>query len=85
MKSRTLILVLAAAVIATLVQGLSFVTAPHAAPAAAVTAASGSGGEFVSASGRLLDTRPQSQVGPYNTPMPAGGWRKVSVAGQAAC
>jgi hypothetical protein len=37
----------------------------------------------VSAQGRILDTRTASSVGGYTSPMPAGQWRTVNVAGQA--
>ncbi|WFR66657.1 hypothetical protein P9139_18205 [Curtobacterium flaccumfaciens] len=41
----------------------------------------GTGGVFVPASGRILDTR--SGTGGYSTPMPAKSWRTVTVAGKA--
>lgn len=55
---------------------------PLATPAAA-EGATGTAGVFVPASGRILDTRPASQVGPYLTAMPAGAWRSIQVNGQA--
>lgn len=41
----------------------------------------GTGGVFVPATGRILDTK--NNVGGYNTPMPAKTWRTVTVAGKA--
>ena len=41
----------------------------------------GTGGVFVPATGRILDTK--SNIGGYNTPMPAKTWRTVTVAGVA--
>lgn len=41
----------------------------------------GTGGVFVPATGRILDTK--SNIGGYNTPMPAKTWRTVTVAGLA--
>ena len=40
----------------------------------------GTGGVFVPAAGRVLDTG--EGIGGYNTPMPAKGWRTVKVTGQ---
>lgn len=51
-----------------------------AAPAQAL-ADTGTGGVFVPASGRVLDTK--YNTGGYNTPMPGGAWRTVKVAGNA--
>ncbi len=53
---------------------------PRSGPAAA-DAATGPAGLFVSATGRLLDTR--NGTGGFSTPMPAGGVRSVAVAGRA--
>jgi len=55
------------------------VLAPAAAPARA-DASTGTGGLFVDAVGRLLDTR--NGTGGYSTPMPTLTWRSVAVAGQ---
>ncbi|ROS75662.1 hypothetical protein EDF24_1232 [Curtobacterium sp. PhB130] len=41
----------------------------------------GTGGVFVAATGRVLDTK--NNIGGYNTPMPADTWRTVKVAGMA--
>src|SRR5947208_13575715 len=49
--------------------------------AGAETAAGGSGGLFVPAAGRLLDTR--NGTGGYSTPMPANTARTVTAAGSA--
>ena len=82
MRSRPLLLTVILALVVGVVQALSFAAAPHASRAFA-SASSGTGGQFVSAQGRILDTRSGSQVGPYNSPMPAGAWRKVQVDGLA--
>jgi hypothetical protein len=41
----------------------------------------GTGGVFLPATGRLLDTK--NNIGGYNTPMPAKTWRTVTVTGKA--
>lgn len=41
----------------------------------------GTGGVFVPATGRIMDTK--NDIGGYNTPMPAKTWRTVQVAGLA--
>lgn len=53
---------------------------PRSGPAVA-DASTGPAGLFVPASGRLLDTR--NGTGGFTTPMPAGGVRTVTAAGQA--
>jgi len=50
-----------------------------AAPAQALSD-TGTGGVYVPAAGRVLDTG--EGIGGYNTPMPAKGWRTINVAGQ---
>jgi RHS repeat-associated protein len=67
------------ALVSTLVQGLTVAVAPHGLRALA-SAATGSGGEFVSVQGRVLDT--QHGTGGYSTPMSANAWRSVQVDGQ---
>jgi RHS repeat-associated protein len=80
--SRSRIAMLTAfALVVGLVPGITYVVASHGTPAFA-SAATGTGGEFVALQGRILDTRSATQVGPYNTPMPAGTWRSVPVDGQ---
>lgn len=76
---------LAIAVVAALLTGIAGyveLAGPLATPAVA-EGATGTAGFFVPASGRILDTRPTSQVGPYSTAMPAGTWRSMEVAVQA--
>ncbi|PZE27263.1 hypothetical protein DEI86_07150 [Curtobacterium sp. MCBD17_028] len=51
------------------------------APAHADATDTGTGGRFVAASGRILDTR--SGTGGYSTAMPAGGYRSIQVGGKA--
>lgn len=51
-----------------------------AAPAQALSD-TGTGGVFVPATGRILDTK--NNIGGYNTAMPAKTWRTVGVAGKA--
>ncbi|WFR67920.1 hypothetical protein P9139_05950 [Curtobacterium flaccumfaciens] len=41
----------------------------------------GTGGVFMPASGRILDTK--NNIGGYSTPMPAKAWRTVQVTGKA--
>ncbi|GGK98758.1 hypothetical protein GCM10009769_16220 [Curtobacterium luteum] len=50
-----------------------------AAPPAQALNDTGTGGVFVPATGRILDT--QAGTGGYNTPMPAGTYRTIKVAG----
>lgn len=50
-----------------------------AAPAQALND-TGSGGVFVPASGRILDTK--NNIGGYNTPMPVKTWRTITVGGR---
>jgi hypothetical protein len=71
------IVLVAAASLAVVVADI--VLAPAAAPARA-DASTGSGGLFVDAVGRLLDTR--NGTGGYSTPMPTLTWRSVAVDGQ---
>jgi len=70
------VLALAAGVVTAMQVGLT----PRSGPAAA-DASTGPAGLFVPATGRLLDTR--NGTGGYSTPMPAGGVRTVTAAGQA--
>ena len=72
--SRPFTLVVALTLAVGVVQAVTFAAAPRA-------IAAGTGGQFVPAQGRILDTRPGTQVGPYSTAMPAGTWRKVQVDG----
>lgn len=66
-----------AAVVAVLALVLSLLTV---APAQALSD-TGTGGVFVPASGRVLDTK--YNTGGYNTPMSGGAWRTVKIAGNA--
>lgn len=66
-----------AAVVAVLALVLSLLTV---APAQALSD-TGTGGVFVPASGRVLDTK--YNTGGYNTPMSGGAWRTVKIAGSA--
>lgn len=66
-----------AAVVAVLALFLSLLTV---APAQALSD-TGTGGVFVPASGRVLDTK--YNTGGYNTPMSGGAWRTVKIAGNA--
>lgn len=73
------------AVALSLTGAVSFVGASHGAPALA-DASTGTGGEFVATQARALDTRPSGSTGGtggYTTPMPAGTWRSVLIAGVA--
>lgn len=59
---------------------LSLLLSLLAAVPAQATVATGTGGLYIPATGRLLDT--DTGEGGYSTPMPAGGWRTVQVAGR---
>jgi RHS repeat-associated protein len=72
--------VVATAVVLLGVEAVQFAAAPHAAKAAAEVT-TGTGGRFVPAAGRVLDTR--NGTGGYTDPMPAGVWRPVQVTGLA--
>jgi RHS repeat-associated protein len=50
-----------------------------AAPAHADVVATGTGGQYVATTSRIMDTR--NGTGGYSTAMPAGTWRKVQIAG----
>lgn len=81
-RARTFLsLVVAVAVVTGVCQAVAFIEAPRAARALA-SAAQGTGGQFVAAQGRVLDTR-NASVGGYSTPMAAAQWRKVQIGGRA--
>jgi RHS repeat-associated protein len=81
LSSRARLLVSATAVllVASALQAMP-VLIPSLMPKAAAVV-TGSGGEFVPATGRLLDTR--YGTGGYSTPMPAGQYRTITAAGAA--
>ncbi|PZF61821.1 hypothetical protein DEI81_10535 [Curtobacterium sp. MCBD17_013] len=70
----------ALAVLIALIAALLVAVTPPA-PAHADATDTGTGGRFVAASGRILDTR--SGTGGYSTAMPAGGYRSIQVGGKA--
>lgn len=68
-----------------LISAVIFGSASHGALAKA-DASTGTGGAFVPTQGRVMDTRSTGSTagtGGYTTPMPAGTWRSVPVAGVA--